>query len=147
MFCSPLRRCLETARQVLNTKQNTNLKLIVKGDIWEVLSSQCDAPVFIRKSIKKYTEFDFSELFSSIEKYGEFFVIDYLDNAKSKETMKKLASSIYLDTPIFDTSQLYINMLKKGHLTKKLVEGYSHLDIRVKRFKKFIKKFIKTNDV
>ena len=148
-MCSPLRRCLQTARRVLDTqklKQN-GVNLIVFPQIREGLSSQCDFPGFIRESIKEFSEFDFSNINESLEKYGSFFIADYLDNKKAQAELKELSKKVTLQCDHSQVAQLCIDLLKKGHLSGDYVENRVHMYTRVQRFKKFVKNFIEEKQI
>ena len=120
------------------------VKLIVRGDLREILDSQCDFPSYINESIDKYNEFDFSHIKKSVEKYGEFFVVDFLENKKSCESLKAVSQ---VKSSIKERGQLYIDLIKKGYLIDDRVEMNKHVFTRVKKAKEFFKNFVKEKNL
>ena len=144
-----MRRCLQTARKVLDTEEmkKRGVKLFVRGDLREILDSQCDFPSYIEESMKKYPEFDFSHIMESYKKYGEFFVADYLENEKACELLK--AESKKGLSTVQERGQLYIELIKEGYLSGDRIEVNRHVYKRVKKARKFFENFVqeqKLND-
>ena len=109
----------------------------------EVLESQCDFPFFIEESIQKFSEFDFSDLGPSMEKYQELFVIDNLENKEAFEKLKKLSDSFTAETSLNDRIQETLNLMKKNLLSNKKFEYNRDMFTRVKKFKAYVSNFVK----
>ena len=123
------------------------VQLLVYGEIREGLSSQCDFPLYIRDSIQEYSEFDFKMIQESIDKYGEFFIADYLDNQDSVNQMIDLSKQINESTSKKQIGQMYIDILKNGFLNDNYLESYVNIYTRVKKFKKYIAEFVREKNI
>jgi hypothetical protein len=144
-----MKRCLQTARKTLDTKamQARGVKMIVRGDCREILDSQCDFPTHIEDSIKEFSEFDFSHIQESVNKYGPFFVVDFLDNEESKPRLIDASKTVTSSTTKTEISQKYIELLKEGFITGNRIEKNQHVFTRVKRAKESIRKFVTENNI
>ena len=144
-----MRRCLQTAREVLDTQamKKKGVQLFVRGDCREILDSQCDFPVKIRESMEIFSEFDFSHIKEPLEKYNEFFCAEYLENEESKKKLLEASKKIKSDSTKKEIAQLYIDLLKEGYLTGDRIEKNEHVFKRVKKAKEAITKFVKEKNL
>ena len=144
-----MRRCLQTARLVLDTRQmeKKGIKLKVMGNLRDSLGSQSNFPACIKKSMTEFYEFDFSDILKSVEKYAEFFFLDFLEN---KETKKYLITSLenHLFTPNrADNAGLFLKLLKGKIKNREKFEYFHDLFVRAQKFKTFMRSFIEINKV
>ena len=148
-MCSPLKRCLETARITLDTieMKKRGVSLIVRGDCREILSSQCSFPVKIKESIQEFYEFEFSHIMESLKKYGPFFVADYLENKPAKEKLISASKTLSINSDKKEIAHTFINLLKEGFLTGNELESNVNLFSRVKKTKAYLKEFVNKNNV
>lgn len=121
--------------------------LEVDGHVREILSSQCDFPLYVRDSIKNFPEFDFKRVQSDIEELGEFFMANYLENEESAQEFRKLATELGIEGNLEAKADAYINILKdrirRGTKCEKNIDVYN----RVQKAKKMVKEYIQEKDL
>ena len=138
-----------TARRVLDTQKlkANGATLEVDGHVREILSSQCDFPLYVRESIQNFPEFDFKRVKKDIDQLGEFFVANYLENEESAQEFKKLANTLGLEGNLDAKADAYINILKNR--TRRGTKCETNFDVynRVQKAKQMVKEYIKEKDL
>lgn len=128
-----MRRCLMTARGVLDTSslKQKGITLKVKGLVREILSSQCDFPLYIRDNIKNYPEFDFSSIEPDLAEHGEFFFANYLENEESAKEFRELGQKLGVEGNLDAKADAYINLLmnriRRGTLCETNFDVYNRV--------------------
>ena len=149
VICSPLRRCLDTARRMLHTesiKQNGGL-LKIRGEVREILCCQGDFPMMVKDSMKEFAEFDFEAIEKDVQDLEEFFFINYLENAESVDEIRKFARGLPELTHRDVKTEYMIDLLKKRLIENELLEKNYDIYLRVQKFKESLKAYVKEHDI
>lgn len=149
VLCSPLRRCLQTARGVLGTEKlkENGAKLMARGELREILCCNGDYPLFTDQAMETFREFDFSGIENDIGQFGDFWFLNYLENSRSEEEFRDYAASISPETPKQYKIDFCLEMMKRRFLENHLVETNWDTYHRVQKFKKVVKEYIQTHDI
>ena len=149
VMSSPLRRCLQTARGVIGTEQlkENGGKIMARGELREILCCNGDFPLFTDEAMESFREFDFSGIENDIGQFGDFWFLNYLDNARTEEELRDFAASIPLDAPKQVKINFCLDMLKRRLLENHLAETNHDTYARVQRFKKVVKEYVEAHQI
>ena len=149
VLCSPLRRCLQTARGVLKTEDLAlkGVKLSVWGELREILCCQGDFPMNVEESMEIFKEFDFSRIEKDVEKLKEFFFINYLDNEESFKDIKKFISEKNQQNTKEENIDFMFDLLKKRLINNDKIETNYDIYTRTLKFKEIVKQYVEKNNV
>lgn len=149
IICSPLRRCLDTARIIFDTKKmkESGKSLTVRGEIRELLCCQGDLPMMVDESMESFREFDFSSIEEDVNQYGEFFFVNYLENQRTQLEVLEYVNSITEETTKDAKIDFLVDLLKRRFMENHLAEKNHDIYIRIQKFKEKVKEFITNNNV
>jgi broad specificity phosphatase PhoE len=149
IICSPLRRCLDTARIIFDTKKmkQDGKLLTISAEIRELLCCQGDFPMMVDESMENYREFDFSSIEEDVNKYGEFFFVNYLENQRTQLEVLEYVNSITEVTTKDEKIEFLIELLKRRFMENHLAEKNFDIYVRIQKFKQKVKEFIIQNNV
>ena len=149
VIASPLRRCLETARIILDTKKlkDEGKVLDIRGEVRELLCCQGDFPMMVKESMESFREFDFASIEEEVDRYGEFFFVNYLENQRTKSDILDYLEQMEDDTTKDTKVDFLLDLLKKRLMENHLLEKNHDIYVRTQKFKKQLKEYIKKNNI